>query len=265
MTDDQVSTPGSSGRSLRRALVFGGVATGIALALSGPSWLRRQFAGSLEFEQLREPAGFRRVTSGEMRSTVLALQPTNPGNSLQTWATQRSNFCEALFGATTIPNGVVPIASFSDYNCPYCRLLTAEVARVDAEARGTVRVTWHEWPIFGPNSETAARAALAAGQQGAYFPVHRRLMRSGFAPTPQYLEDVAAGADIDSVRLMADMESPMVAAALDTSRKLAGLFAFPGTPALVVGRTVVVGNVGRGTLLTLIDLERREGSPPGCE
>ena len=160
---------------------------------------------------------------------------------------------------------MVPIAAFSDYNCPYCRILSAEVSRVDAEAKGAIRVFWHEWPIFGLNSETAARAALAAGLQGAYLPVHRRLMRSGFAPTPRYLEDVAVGAGIDPVRLMADMQSPVVAGALDTSRTLAFRFEFPGTPALVVGRTVVLGNVGRGTLLKLIDLERREGTPPGCE
>ena len=255
----------SSIQFLRRALILSGVATGIALAFSGRSWLRGRFAGSVEFEPLQEPAGFRRVTSSEIsRSTLLGLQPTNPGNSPRTSESLRRNLCKALFGATAIPEGVVPIASFSDYNCPYCRILSAELARIDAETGGAIRVFWHEWPIFGENSETAAKAALAAGLQDAYLPVHRRLMRSGFAPTPRYLEDVAIGAGIDPGRLMADMENPVVTAALDNSRNLAGLFGFPGTPALVVGRTVVVGNVERGMLLKLIDLERRDGSPPGC-
>jgi len=266
MKDEEVSAPTVPGQWRRRALIAGGVATGVALAIVGPRWLRKQLTGSLEFEDLREPMGFRRVTVGEVsRNMLLALQPTHPGVSPDTSALLRPNLCEALFGVTAIPMGVVPVASFSDYNCPYCRILTAEVARIEADSNGAIRVSWHEWPIFGPNSETAARAAYAAGLQDAYLPVHRRLMRSGFAPTPEYLTDVAVDAGIDPVRLLADMESPVVAAALDTSRELAGLFGFPGTPALVVGRTVVVGNVERGMLLKLIDLERREGSPPGCE
>ena len=254
------------GQWRRRFLILGGVATGGALAILGPRWLRKHFAGSLKFEDLQEPKGFRRLTVGEVsRNMLLALQPTHPGDSPDTSASLRRNLCEALFGVTAIPIGVVPVASFSDYNCPYCRIITAEVARINAESNGAIRVVWHEWPIFGPNSETAARAALAAGLQDAYLPVHRRLMRAGFAPTPGYLTDVAIDAGIDPVRLMADMESPAIAAALDTSRALAGLFGFPGTPALVVGRTVVLGNVGRGTLLKLIDLERRERTPPECE
>jgi protein-disulfide isomerase len=60
------------------------------------------------------------------------------------------------------------------------------------------------------------------------------------------------------------MASPAVAARIAETRGLARLFGFPGTPSMVVGRTVVTGALDEGRLLALIAREREEGPPPAC-
>ncbi|WP_291738094.1 DsbA family protein, partial [Leisingera sp. F5] len=67
------------------------------------------------------------------------------------------------------------IVEFFDYNCPYCRRAAPEVnALIDEDP--DLRVVMREFPILGPDSETAARASLAARAQGKYAEFHDALM-----------------------------------------------------------------------------------------
>ena len=175
----------------------------------------------------------------------------------------RQDLCGALFGGPP-PAGVVAIASFSDYNCPYCRVLTERLVALDERSDGAIQMTWHEWPLLGPTSVIAARAALAADLQGAYAAFHKRLMRTRFVPTPSYLDVVARDIGVDPIRLLADMKSVAVSERLRVTEAAARIFGFIGTPALVVGRTAVIGAISDVALSKLIDQERREGPPPGC-
>jgi protein-disulfide isomerase len=60
------------------------------------------------------------------------------------------------------------------------------------------------------------------------------------------------------------MESKGVLQELDTSSVLSEIFGFIGTPALVVGRTVIQGQISDRNLLKIIDLERSEGWAQVC-
>ena len=174
----------------------------------------------------------------------------------------RADLCGALFGGPP-PEGVVPIASFSDYYCPYCRVLARRLSAL--ETGGGVDVTWHEWPLFGETSEAAAKAALAARRQGAYLAFHDAIIGGGFVPTPAFLAELSGRLRLDSERLARDMESAAVARDIADARGLAGLFGFVGTPALVVGRTALTGAVDEATLAALVEAERAAGPPPGCD
>src|SRR3546814_18088032 len=76
------------------------------------------------------------------------------------------------------PDGDVSLVEFFDYNCPYCRRVAPVVA--DAEAADPqLRIVYKEFPILGPGSAFAAKAALAAHRQGLYFTFHNALMQAG--------------------------------------------------------------------------------------
>lgn len=216
-----------------------------------------------DFAALGDPQGYRELKGGSVTAgadPLAGLGPSRPGEATPPDAL-RADLCARLFGGPPQP-GVTPIASFSDYACPFCRVLTEKLADI-AEERG-VSVRWHEWPLLGPRSEALARAALAAARQNAYPAFHAALMGSAFVPTGAYLRSLAERNGLDPELLVADMTSDAVSRRLADSRGLARLFGFIGTPALVVGRTVVQGAIAEARLRALIDREREEGPPPGC-
>ncbi|SEA79113.1 DsbA family protein [Rubrimonas cliftonensis] len=256
-----MSANASHGRSRRLLLLGGAAAGGAALYLGAPALLRLA-PQRFDFAEMTAPAGFRTLEGGSVSAGFdpLAGLSSRPGEATAP-DVLRADLCARLFGAPPAP-GVVPVASFSDYACPFCRVLTERLAAI-AETPG-VAVRWHEWPLLGPRSEALARAALAAARQDAYPAFHAALMGSAFVPTGAYLRALAERNGLDPERLLADMTGEAVSRRLADSRGLARLYGFIGTPALVVGRTVVQGAITEARLRALIDLEREAGPPPGC-
>ena len=91
---------------------------------------------------------------------------------------------------------------------------------------------------------------------------HRRLMRSRFQPNEAYFRDLAGSLDLDASRLLADMQHPSVDLALTRSAALAATFRLPGTPAMIIGRRLVIGRVSAPELARLIDNEA--SNPSRC-
>ncbi len=72
------------------------------------------------------------------------------------------------------PDGDVTVVEFFDYNCGFCRRAMPEVVKlIDNDDK--VKVVFKELPIFGDDSEAAAKGALAAHKQGKYFEMHQKL------------------------------------------------------------------------------------------
>src|SRR5689334_18578790 len=72
------------------------------------------------------------------------------------------------------PQGDVTIVEFFDYQCPFCRKLAPDLARLIQEDTN-VRLVLRDWPILSATSKVAARAALAAGYQDKYPQAHAAL------------------------------------------------------------------------------------------
>lgn len=255
-------------RSRRGFLTLGAVLAGGYAALNyGAPAVSNLFAGEFEFEPVARPVGFRRITGGE---STAGFDPffglgDGPDKEMEVIVSEvESRVCETLYGGLAEQTDVVPLASFSDYNCPFCRVLTQRLSKVEAESGGRLRIAWHELPLLGESSMTAAKGALAAKRQGAYVTFHKRLMRAPFQTTPEYLAVLAGNIGVDEEQLVADMESQDVQRELRESSALAQIFGFIGTPALVVGRTVVQGEIGESALKRLIDQERADGPVAAC-
>ena len=153
--------------------------------------------------------------------------------------------------------GDVTIVEFFDYRCGYCkRALPAMEALLAEDAN--VRVVWKEFPILGPVSVLAACAAMAADRQGKYYPFHLALMREPELAQDKVLE-LAAQTGLDTARLRRDMEDPAIDAYLDETRALARELGIDGTPAFVVGGTLVPGAVDAARMQELVADARAGG------
>lgn len=263
MTSELRHKRAATRRGLLALAATGGV--GVALFQLAPMVFDLA-ARDLNFVPIADPAGFRRLSL--VGATTNRLDPfvgLNRGDGAPSHSDlQGRNFCAALFGQTRLRPEVVPIAYFSDFNCPNCDVIAETLLALETDAGNSVLLKQHEWPILGRGSEIFARAAIAAGMQGARRPISQRLQRTSFAPSEAYLQEIAAAAGIDPARFLSDMNSAAVTEELETSAALVRRFGFPGTPALVVGRTVVVGAIRTSALEALVAAERQLGPPPGC-
>ena len=153
------------------------------------------------------------------------------------------------------PDGDVTLVEFFDYNCPYCRRVAPSVAEL-VETDPDLRVVYKEYPILGPGSQFAARAALASAKQGKYASFHHALMEADGQVTEQTVIEVARTVGLDIERLRADMEDPAIQEAIARNLQLANALGITGTPSFIIGQELVPGAVDLGTLLGLIDRAR---------
>ena len=150
------------------------------------------------------------------------------------------------------------VVEFFDYNCPYCKRAAADVKALLA-ADSDVRVVYREWPILGEGSVLAARAALAAREQGRYEDMHWAMMEMRGRAEEASILAAARNLGLDLEKLQADMQSDAVTAHIDASRDLAQSLGFTGTPAFVIGDALVPGAVPLADLQAFVAQARDEG------
>lgn len=137
----------------------------------------------------------------------------------------------------------VTMVEFFDYRCGFCKRSMEWTMDIPEAYDGKVRVIFKEFPILSPESEKAALAALAAGEQGRYAEMHRELMNldnsSGF--TPDEIDAAAERAGVDVARMRADMGSVRLQKVVADNKMLARRVGIDGTPAFLVGDQLVSG------------------------
>lgn len=153
------------------------------------------------------------------------------------------------------PDGDITLVEFFDYNCPYCRQV-ASVMRKAEEADPQLRIAYKEFPILGPNSTFAAKAALAANRQGKYVAFHRALYGVRGAVDPGKIKEVAMAIGLDMDRLNADMADPAIQAAITKNIALAQALRINGTPGFVMGDQILRGATDFETLQAMIRTAR---------
>jgi protein-disulfide isomerase len=101
---------------------------------------------------------------------------------------------------------------------------------VQAEAADPkLRIVYKEFPILGPNSVFAAKAALAAHRQGKYAEFHKMLMQTRGVTDEARTLAVAQQVGLDGERLKNDMQDPAIQGLIDKNVALAQALHISGT------------------------------------
>jgi protein-disulfide isomerase len=155
------------------------------------------------------------------------------------------------------PRGTVVIVEFFDYRCPYCKRMAEPIKELLA-ADKDVKLVRRDWPILGPPSVIASRAALAARAQGEqrYEKFHDALMTARVQLDETSIFQIARESGLDIDRLRRDMDAPRIAAILQKTDALARALAFTGTPGFAIGDALVPGAVDLATLKNLVAAAR---------
>lgn len=156
------------------------------------------------------------------------------------------------------PEGDITVVEFSDYNCGYCKRAHTEVAKF-IENDGNIRLVIKEFPILGPGSTLAGRAALASAMQQngeKYEEFNDALMKHRGSHTEATVLEIAEEIGLDADQLQSDMESAEIDAMMKRTFELADKLSINGTPAFVIGNQVVRGFVPAEELEKLAETAR---------
>ena len=149
------------------------------------------------------------------------------------------------------------IVEFFDYRCPYCKQVLPSLQALLKEDQ-KLRFLYKEMPVLGPQSVTAAHAALAAERQGKYEAFHNAMMATKGQITDETVYKVAGSVGLDLERLKQDMSAPEIGQALKTNLALADALNIRGTPGFIVGNHIVPGAIDLDALRNMVAEARKE-------
>ena len=138
------------------------------------------------------------------------------------------------------PNGRITLTEFYDYRCPHCVNAAPAVLKIIHD-NPDVRVVFKEFPIFGADSDTAAAAAIAVKQAGGdYLGVYSDFMAAR-PLNAEAVQRILSAHGVDASRLRQPGFQKDASDQLLATRHLAVALGLEGTPAFIVGDTVVPG------------------------
>jgi len=153
--------------------------------------------------------------------------------------------------------GDITIVEFFDYNCGYCKSMFNDLLQV-MKSDGKIKIVTKEFPILGPSSITATKAALASRNQRKYAEFHQALMTYKGGLNDAAIMTVAKGVGLNVEKLQEDMKDPEFDKLIEKNHDLAKQLGITGTPALLIGDTFIGGAIGKDRLVSLIAAARKK-------
>ncbi|MFG3239514.1 DsbA family protein [Streptomyces sp. NPDC048157] len=142
----------------------------------------------------------------------------------------------------------VVLIEYADFKCGYCGKFArdTEPALVKKYVdNGTLRIEWRNFPIFGAESEAAARAAWAAGQQDRFWQFHAAAYAEGAKEKgfgKDRLKELARQAGVaDLARFARDADSPAASAAVSEDQEQGYGIGATSTPSFLINGRPIAG------------------------
>jgi protein-disulfide isomerase len=152
-----------------------------------------------------------------------------------------------ILGDSTAPVWFIMI---SDFQCPYCKQFHDEsfaALRKDYVATGKVRMAYINFPLpIHQNAWPAAEAAMCAGAQGKFWPMHDVLFSSQDAwedqhPAVHAIDSLAASIGVDTMALDRCVSQHASKALIDADADRAERAGARSTPTVIIGKQILVG------------------------
>ncbi|MFE6663892.1 DsbA family protein [Streptomyces sp. NPDC057697] len=154
----------------------------------------------------------------------------------------------------------VVLIEYADFKCGYCGKFARDTEPALVKkyvADGTLRIEWRNFPIFGAESEAAARAAWAAGQQGRFWEFHAAAYAEGAKEKgfgKDRLKELARQAEVaDLARFTRDAESSAASAAVSEDQEQGYGIGATSTPSFLINGRPIAGAQPMETFTSAIE------------
>jgi protein-disulfide isomerase len=137
-------------------------------------------------------------------------------------------------------NAAITMVVFSDFQCPFCSRIEPTLAKLESEYPGKIRVVWKNFPLsFHQNAKPAAKAAMAAGEQGKFWEMHDKLFANQQQLDRASLEKYGQELGLKMDKYKAALDSDKFDAQIEAETKEGSAVDVSGTPATFVnGRKI---------------------------
>lgn len=134
------------------------------------------------------------------------------------------------------PDAVVTIVEWADFQCPHCRTLAPVLEDLVHRFAGQAKFVFKFYPLSGhPRGEPAARAAVAAQNQGKFWDMHHLLFENQMALEQADLEKYAKQLGLDLPKFKADLVSKETGERVSKDKNQAESLGLQGTPLIYIG------------------------------
>ncbi len=194
-----------------------------------------------------------------IREAIQALQAKEANQKKQQTAENMKKLNSEIYLDGDAPvlgsaKGDVTVVVFYDYFCSYCRKTIPGLQDILAKDNA-LKIVYKQFPILGPDSVTAAKAALAAERQGKFAAFHQAMLAADSA-NDRAIKAIADKIGLDYAKLQKDMADPNIAEALARNMTLAHSLNIDGTPAYLVGDQFIPGAISSESLAKIVANER---------
>jgi len=154
-------------------------------------------------------------------------------------------------------NAPITIIEFSDYQCPFCRRWHDEVYQPLLNAYpGQIRFVYRHLPLSSihPDAQSAAEAAMCAGEQNAYWQFHEKLFSDtslGAGTYMQYAQELG----LDSTSFEACISNNKYREAVLADNNFALDLGVRSTPTFFINGLAIVGAQPLDIFKQVIDKE----------
>ena len=157
----------------------------------------------------------------------------------------------------------VRIVEFSDFQCPFCARMRERLEQLQRDSDNRVAIVYRHFPLdFHTHAFEAAVAARCAGEQGQFAPMHDQLFINQDSIGKRTWSTFAVAAKVkDMTAFDACMAGPVARRQVRADLNEANRLKLQGTPALLIGGTVIVGEPAAGVLEDLVRAELRRPLP----
>lgn len=134
------------------------------------------------------------------------------------------------------PDAPVTIVEWADFECPACQGMYPALEAILAKYPQQVRFVYKQYPLvkIHPRAELAAKAAIAAANQGKFWEMHHRLFTAHGRLEQQDIEEYAKELGLDVGKLRADLNAPATLERLEKDVKQAESLGLEGTPFIFI-------------------------------
>ncbi len=146
------------------------------------------------------------------------------------------------------------IYEFIDYNCGYCLKFHQELMNV-LDKDKNIKVVFIQMPILGSQSDQLSKMAIAANLQNKFKVVHDYLYSK---ERKSNMEDILADLfllNVDIIKLQEDTASDAVLNILNKHDQMVKEFQFTGTPAIIIGNTIIPGFIEEAKIFEILEKE----------